>query len=706
MYNSKKSLWRKMLVIVLITTLLFTSGNMPFMASAFATGEGDDGDLIAEVISVSMVPYGKNSGEKETFPIGTEGTFLLDVQVSDSNNNTPIKTRIKLPAEAIPYILDFAEDTVADDAGYKQYHHVNYPAIKLIVPDSGEPYLSFSFRPGSGVSGATISFKMPNGTGKPMTIAVNESDIEVEGFAAGDERVNKKWGTIEFTGSFDWGNVSKSANADSLGVSSADLPRDIVYTVENINRTYSVEEGSVFTKNIEMKDTLTLPSFVTFDVGDDQEVALQVETSQDTVDSNLKVFQLYYGTGAGRVHIGTIHQDGGADNVVVDVESAVIKKVEGADGKTRHVLSFNYNQRTNLEETPSLYDDEMVRPRYTFTLDRTAVTVDLDKVTGDEKITNKVFFNATGWNDEKITPSEATTEVTLTKPKGELRVEKSAAKSYDDDNNMIIDYTITVTNMGNVALSNVRITDTLNQNLILLESDEATVSGNTLTWTIPSIGVGADPVTKNIRVKVDPDKVASGVIKPTDTLLNAVTAIADNADSKRAEVLTVYLSPVPDITIDKKARGEDGKIVGTSESQKVVEGDMVTYTITITNGGAKAEAIKFRDQLEPYIEDATISGYVMKGSNKQNITGFTKTQSADGTLFELNTTLDSGAAAYITITGRVKDGCYDQLSNLLKIIHNTADVEFANDGVAEANADFAVKKRTPDFTIKKECLYG
>ncbi|MFC6099736.1 Ig-like domain-containing protein, partial [Olivibacter domesticus] len=106
----------------------------------------------------------------------------------------------------------------------------------------------------------------------------------------------------------------------------------------------------------------------------------------------------------------------------------------------------------------------------------------------------------------------------------------------------IITYTITVTNTGNKALTNVQLLDTVPANTTLENAGDFTPNGNNLELTIPALGVGE---TQTYTFTVEVNTIDPAVVTAID---NSVTAIYRNEDDTADKSETATHSMPTDCT--------------------------------------------------------------------------------------------------------------------------------------------------------------
>ncbi|QMU27842.1 T9SS type A sorting domain-containing protein [Adhaeribacter radiodurans] len=131
-----------------------------------------------------------------------------------------------------------------------------------------------------------------------------------------------------------------------------------------------------------------------------------------------------------------------------------------------------------------------------------------------------------------------------------------------------VTYTLTVTNNGPVAASNVQVTDKLDLSKLefVSASDAANYTANTGVWNIGSLAIGA---SRTLTITAKP--LVLGTISTTATQTHTEP---DNVTANDKAVASITVQSAADI-----------EVKNTSDKTNYSNGDLVTYTITAKNLG-------------------------------------------------------------------------------------------------------------------------
>jgi uncharacterized repeat protein (TIGR01451 family) len=172
----------------------------------------------------------------------------------------------------------------------------------------------------------------------------------------------------------------------------------------------------------------------------------------------------------------------------------------------------------------------------------------------------------------------------------DLSIDKTASPNPVVAGNTLT-YTLTVSNAGPSDATGVVVTDPLPSGTTFVSaSNGGTLVGSTVTWTIASIAAGSS-VSLSLVVEVDED--VEGSLSNTATV-DSLVADPDPSDDTDSIGVTVEPpdTPVADLSVEKVA-----------DDAKPSIGQVVTYTITISNGGpADATGIEVDEVLPDGLE--------------------------------------------------------------------------------------------------------
>lgn len=262
-----------------------------------------------------------------------------------------------------------------------------------------------------------------------------------------------------------------------------------------------------------------------------------------------------------------------------------------------------------------------------------SVTVN-DPATGDRQLDNAVVTPPdTGGNCE---PGSTDPACTANVPAGTYTVAKSVSTSSALPGDTVT-YTLTVTNTGQVAFTDdepASFSDDLSRVLDDASYNEdvspgGSVSDGTLTWA-GAIAVGG---TVRVTYSVTVDDPVTGDF----SLRNTVTPTSPGGECLEGDCTTI--TPVAGYTVQKTSDAPD--------TQGVHVGDVVTYSLTVTNVGGvaytDADLATFEDDMSGVLDDATYNDDATAGATL-----------SDG-LLTWAAPLDIGASVTITYSVTVND---------------------------------------------------
>jgi uncharacterized repeat protein (TIGR01451 family) len=197
---------------------------------------------------------------------------------------------------------------------------------------------------------------------------------------------------------------------------------------------------------------------------------------------------------------------------------------------------------------------------------------------------------ATGIEGAKLTfPETSPANIPLLQGSPILTITKIAA-SDPVDAGSVLAYTISVVNGSATATAtDVIITDTLDSNVSFASaSDGGQPSAGFVTWNVGVITTGAT-ITRTLLVTVG--DVMSGTILSNTAVVTSTEGISDS------ETITTTVTTAADLVISK-----------SDSPDPVIAGEMLTYTLTITNNGpSSAQNVAVTDTLPLSVSLVSVS---------------------------------------------------------------------------------------------------
>ena len=221
----------------------------------------------------------------------------------------------------------------------------------------------------------------------------------------------------------------------------------------------------------------------------------------------------------------------------------------------------------------------------------------------------------------QITSTRTDCNFTNTMPS--IEVTKNVTKIYDKDGvetqrtkvqaGDIIEYTITVTNTGKIDLTDVTVTDDMRVNVsknstgtqknIYLTKANAQAGTNPTSTVISAItltaaGTQNSTITRTVYYKVEAADVADATLKLTnvakatgnyeDSNGNKKTVEDDSSENIENATTEIVANSEMNVTKTEKAERKDAigeYTINLGANDKLLPGDKITYTITVTNTG-------------------------------------------------------------------------------------------------------------------------
>ncbi len=284
--------------------------------------------------------------------------------------------------------------------------------------------------------------------------------------------------------------------------------------------------------------------------------------------------------------------------------------------------------------------------------------------------------------DSNVGDNLATQNTTLIQA-GDLALSKSAAPDPVVAGGEVT-YTIIVTNNGPSVSTNFNVADTLPSGVTYVAGSAQAVTGS---WTFAaqngtypgSLAVGQS-ASYTFRGKVN---VASGSVVNTATV-NAV-GTPDPIPGNNSGSAAVNVAAGADLAIDK-----------TAAPAPALPGELITFTVTVTNNGpSPAETVSWTDPMP--------SGFLIESTvDAQGWTCITNgANTAHSCALPVTQTLAVGASATFSITARVPltgPGSNGTVSNTATVTGSLPDSNTANN---DSTANFTVLPNGADLSLSK-----
>ena len=262
--------------------------------------------------------------------------------------------------------------------------------------------------------------------------------------------------------------------------------------------------------------------------------------------------------------------------------------------------------------------------------------------TADGKVTNSLTVSGKPYGDNASysTIGGNSVELKVSAPQGpKFSIGKTVqnGKAYYV-NGDTVEFEISASNTGDAA-GDITLTDNVPDGMTLesITAADGTVSGNSVTFQ--NVAAGAT-VTAKVVCKVSKDQTANLTNEVTDGKNTAKATISVKEDK------AVIETPVKSGYVTYK-----GKNLG-QKYYPGIAGQTATYTISVTNSGAK-------DAKDVPVEDLSLS------NNLENMTytvdGVTKSYFPD------KIDVPAGKTVQITVTGTIKVGVNGEISNVAKV---------------------------------------
>ena len=405
-------------------------------------------------------------------------------------------------------------------------------------------------------------------------------------------------------------SASKSEDRNALTAAQLAAGTTVNYTLSASANNASKKNGVEWVQSLKFEDTISL-SEMTFTGG-----------AQTAVENAVKSAVAAAGYTAGNL------------------------SVEAIDGTSTAKISFTVDSKNT--------NAEMSAVKLNVALPLNSSTVKMNG-TADGKVTNSLTVSGKPYGDDASysTIGGNSVELKVSAPQGpKFSIGKTVqnGKAYYVKGDTV-EFEISASNTGDAA-GDITLTDTVpdGMTLVSITAADGTVSGNSVTFQ--NVAAGAT-VTAKVVCKVSKDQTAN--------LTNEVT---DGKNTAKATISVKEDKAVIETPVKSGYVTYNGKDLGRKYYPGIA-GQTATYTISVTNSGAK-------DAKDVPVEDLSLS------KNLENMTctvdGVTKTPFPD------KIDVPAEKTVQITVTGTIKDGVNGEISNIATVDGKSSnEVKFTPD---------------------------
>ncbi len=512
----------------------------------------DDTDDIHEGVTVT-VSSKKIDGIEGDGSIGGNGqTLKVNVTSNSSSADQEEEKKIKLVISALPEGVTLAGFNASGEMVVEYETSSGKMSITLRIEEgkNGEKYVTYEQPAGSTIN-FELTFNSTNGTmEKESTVTVTPNiEDKKEGQDTCSDPVTLNW-----TGENKWDKLQKTVDKTEINVTKDDAKKDqlgeiLTYTIsaEQHNGDQNTDTGAIWTKEVQLTDTLTLPEGMKFTDG-----TKISDDKTEIVDADGSTIFSFTGL-PNYAEVTNLTINGNTVTYEIVVKNPYIK-----DGvPTQEMENISLKCQLNTSKV-------LIKENYTSQEQASA-----------DKIKNKVEINTSAYkgNDTYQATKEAET---IPKLNNDFTITKTADKEEVKPGDAI-KYTIAINNTGNLPLSEDKeVTDTLPDYLVLTEEQKTSLKNN-----------GATVSTKNGKttIKWKPGKIAVGDTKSLEFSVNVASAeemkkVSDNTPIKNK---ATYSDSEAESTITYKKPKLEIKKSNNKNNQTLKNGDIITYTITIEN---------------------------------------------------------------------------------------------------------------------------
>ncbi len=442
----------------------------------------------------------------------------------------------------------------------------------------------------------SIKNKQPNDH-----VKVNGTDITEQGAA--------QYLTLTWTGENKWDNLQKKVDKTKIEINDDNqLVGNLEYKIsaQEFNKDGNGDTGSIWTKKVVLKDTLSLPDGMTFPEG--ARVSGDKVVDQDGTD----LFTFDFGSLTNSGH-----------------QSVSVDEVEIADDRT--FISYKITLTNIYKNKEGKYIGEMDSiSDLKATLDASKLVLNdsYKKMSGQDlaakKITNTVSIDTTAIKGTDSYEHEETVDTTPAKTEN-----YSITKTAKQDDKTVggqsvkpgstIDYTITVKNDGSITLpakdangNAYTITDTLPKQLTLTDAQKKAIenAGGTVTQAQDGTCTISFPQKNSIAPGGTLEFTFQANVKSEKELMDSGLGTSIKNEAK-------YRDKTGEVTVNvKKTKINLSKTVNKTDGVK--NGDILTYTITVENPNITAVDFDqiLSDTLDKHLE---LQGMYDSNGNKLTV---------------------------------------------------------------------------------------
>ena len=501
----------------------------------------------------SNIPEGKNG---QTLKVNIHSTYSS----ANQQGNGEIRIDISKLPDGVT-LAGFTNDKM--NVAWNNGTTMENIEVTLHHNEDGSSYITFNQPEGSTVN-FELLFNSQNGimdaanTVKVTPSIVNKTDkdqINVNGTSISE----KPDLTLTWTGKNSWDGLDKKVNSSTIDVDSEknQLKGKLDYTikVQEHNGDGQDDTGAIWTKEVEFKDTLTLPEGMSFPEG-----AYVDENSKKVVDKDGNTIFEFKNLDKNQITNITLGDDG--KSIVYDI---TVKNPNMKDGvPTKEMDSINLNctldaEKLKLDNNYTSKDKEEIKKEI---------------IKNNVQVKTYPYKGKDSYEDEK--------EVTTTPSTDEkFELTKKANKEGQQVNpGEEIEYTVSLKNTGSVPLPAVDengnkrlITDTLPEYVVLTEEQKKVITDElhgtynettrTITWEAGEIKPGEE---KKITFKVN---------------IADAEALKDKGDWYEIKNNVKYQDKTAESTV--KYKKPSIELTKTANKKSVKDGDIITYKVVISN---------------------------------------------------------------------------------------------------------------------------